>query len=118
MLVLGKPAARGAVIAAAALTKFAPIVLAPLFATYPRGRRAAAPWRSPRRASRRSAALAMAPVARRAGLGTFYDRTLGFQAGRGSPFSVWGLYDIPGREVVLLAALILAVAVALRPAPA
>ena len=32
------PALRGAVIAAAALTKFAPLVLAPLFATYARGR--------------------------------------------------------------------------------
>ena len=26
------------------------------------------------------------------GLHAFYDRTLGFQASRGSPFSVWGLY--------------------------
>ena len=43
------------------------------------------------------AALALAPVALGDGLGTFYDRTLGFQADRGSPFSVWGLYDLPGR---------------------
>ena len=34
MLVLAQPVARGAVVAAATLTKFAPIVLAPLFATY------------------------------------------------------------------------------------
>ena len=41
MLVLAQPVARGAVVAAATLTKFAPIVLAPLFATYPRAARAA-----------------------------------------------------------------------------
>ena len=49
------------------------------------------------------------------GLGTFYDRTLGFQADRGSPFSVWGFYDLPGRSVALAAALVLAVVVAFVP---
>ena len=49
------------------------------------------------------------------GLDTFYDRTLGFQADRGSPFSVWGLYDLPGRELALAAALALAVVVAFVP---
>ena len=44
------------------------------------------------------AALALAPVALGDGLGTFWDRTLGFQSDRGSPFSVWGLYDLPGRS--------------------
>ncbi len=61
------------------------------------------------------AALALAPVALGDGLGTFYDRTLGFQADRGSPFSVWGLYDLPGRTFALAAALVLAVAVAFVP---
>ena len=61
------------------------------------------------------AGLALAPVAFGDGLGTFYDRTLGFQADRGSPFSVWGLYDIPGRGVVLGAALVFAVVVAFIP---
>jgi Glycosyltransferase family 87 len=113
MLVLGRPVARGAVVAAAALTKFAPIVLAPLFATY---------GTPPRRALALTAAgfaglaaLALAPVAFGDGLHTFYDRTLGFQADRGSPFSVWGLYDLPGRTVALAAALLLAVVVAFVP---
>ena len=87
---------RGAVIAAAALTKFAPIVLAPLFLTYgalpPRGR--SVPLAGVRR---RSARWPMAPVAFGDGLSTFYDRTIGFHAIRGSPFSIWGLDDLPGR---------------------
>jgi hypothetical protein len=49
------------------------------------------------------------------GLHTFYDRTLAFQSDRGSPFSIWGLYDLPGRNVVLAGALVLAVAVAFVP---
>ena len=44
------------------------------------------------------AALALSPVALGGGLRTFYDRTLGFQADRGSPFSVWGLYDLPAPQ--------------------
>jgi hypothetical protein len=109
MLVLARPLARGAVVAAAALTKFAPIVLAPLFLTYGgRWARAAAGFAL-------VAALALLPVALGDGLGTFYDRTLGFQADRGSPFSLWGLYDLRGRTLVLAGALLLAVAVAFVP---
>jgi hypothetical protein len=109
MLVLDRPVARGAVVAAAALTKFAPLVLAPLFATYGGGRaRTAAGFAL-------VACVALAPVAFGDGLDTFYDRTLGFQADRGSPFSLWGLYDLPGRRVALAAALVLAVAVAVVP---
>ena len=117
MLALARPALRGAVVAAAALTKFAPLVLAPLFATYRDGEAAAAPRadRVTAAAFAAVAALALAPVALGDGLGTFYDRTLGFQAGRGSPFSVWGLYDLPGRSVALAAALVLAVVVAFVP---
>jgi hypothetical protein len=119
LLVLAHPVARGAVVAAAALTKFAPLALAPLLATYRDGEAA----RSPRVVAVTAAAfavvaaLALAPVALGEGLGTFYDRTLGFQAGRGSPFSVWGLYDGLGglRAGVGALALALAVAVAFVP---
>ena len=48
-----------------------------------------------------------------------WDRTLGFQADRDSPFSIWGLYDVPGavQTVAQAAAVAFAVGVAfLRPA--
>ncbi len=50
-------------------------------------------------------------------LATFYERTLGFQNDRGSPFSVWGQYGGLGtlQELVKLAAVALAVVVAFVP---
>jgi hypothetical protein len=51
------------------------------------------------------------------GLATFWDRTLGYQAGRESPFSIWG--QVPGLEplrVVLLGAVAgLSIVLAFRP---
>src|SRR5205085_1299396 len=103
---------------------FAPLVLAPVLATYrPPGEvRASAPatWRAVAATAAgfaALAALALAPVALREGLGTFYHRTLGFQADRGSPFSVWGLYGGLGgpRSAVATAALALAVAAGFTP---
>ena len=67
----GRPAARGALVALAGLTKFAPLALAPLFAAYrPRRLLATAPPspRSSRSRSRRSTSRML------------WDRTLGFQA--------------------------------------
>jgi hypothetical protein len=47
---------------------------------------------------------------------TFYDRTLGFQTSRGSPFSIWGLRDwTTAQAVVQVAGVLLAVAVAFLP---
>ncbi|HEX6619789.1 MAG TPA: hypothetical protein VF024_09035 [Solirubrobacteraceae bacterium] len=104
------PAGRGALIALAGMAKFAPLALAPLFATYSRG------------ALRfvLGGALALAPclllVLGYGGLHDFYDRTLAFQASRGSPFSVWGLYGWDTAQAVVQgAAVALAVAVAFLP---
>jgi hypothetical protein len=104
------PAGRGAFIALAGMAKFAPLALAPLFATYSRG------------ALRfvLGAALALAPclllVVGYGGLHDFYDRTLGFQASRGSPFSVWGLYGWNTAQAIVQAGgVLLAVAVAFLP---
>ena len=88
LLVAARPLARGAVLALAAATKFAPLVLVPLMAVY-RGARI----RTTALFSLGFAAAAlvlMLPVILDPGLEQFYDRTVGFQAARGSPFSIWG----------------------------
>src|SRR5512133_1804478 len=85
----------------------AALVLAALFATYSRGALRFA----------LGGALVLAPcvllVLGYGGLHDFYDRTLRFQASRGSPFSIWGLYGWDtAQAVVQAAAVVLAVAVA------
>jgi hypothetical protein len=117
LLALPRPALRGAVVAAAALTKFAPVVLAPLMATYRDGEAVRAPRVVGVVAGGfvAAAGLALAPVAFGDGLSTFYDRTFAFQADRGSPFSLWGLYGIPGQGIAVAAAVAFAVVVAFVP---
>jgi hypothetical protein len=84
--------ARGASIALAGWTKFGALLLAPLWATYP----VAELRRVLRFVAAFSAATVLAfsilllePSAWEA-VRAFWDRTIGFQAGRDSPFSVWG----------------------------
>ena len=49
-------------------------------------------------------------------LHTIYERTILYQANRGSPFSVWGLYGLHSLQLaVQLAAIALAIALALIP---
>lgn len=108
LLLAGRPFASGAATAAAGLTKFAQLSLLPLFA----GRRPAA-WAG----AAVVGVLALGPLAVGGRLDVFWERTLGFQADRGSPFSVWGLYD--GLDTLQLAvqaaAIGLALAVAVWP---
>ena len=111
-LCLHRPIARGALATVAGLTKFAPLALAPLFVSYRPGRARSLA------AAVLAGCVILAPVALGpGGLARFWDRTLGFQAGRDSPFSVWGLYDgLDGlRVAVTVAAVALAVAVAFVP---
>jgi hypothetical protein len=91
LLVASSPPARGAVLALAGLTKFAPLGLAPLFATHglERGRRLRG-LAAFTLAFAATAAVAMLPVLLGGDLRVFYERTLEYQADRGSPFSVWG----------------------------
>lgn len=87
------PAARGAATALAAWTKFAALIVVPLWLTY-RTRL------SPARLARFAAAFAGASLAvfcvlllepsLADAVRTFWDRTLGFQLDRESPFSIWG----------------------------
>jgi hypothetical protein len=93
LLFITSPPARGILLALASLTKFAPFALAPLFATYGATRpvaryvRVAAPFAA---AFAITIVLAMAQTLLDPGLSTFWDSTIGNQAGRDSPFSVWG----------------------------
>jgi hypothetical protein len=89
LVFLRSPPARGLMVGLAAAAKFTPIVLAPLFATASEEKR----WK---RAVICSAvvvatiALAFVPFIPDGGLRELYDRTLGFQIARSSPFSIWG----------------------------
>jgi hypothetical protein len=90
LIAFASPVGRGLAIALAAATKFGPLALAPMFAAGPGERRIrstilfgvvfAAVW-----------AVVLLPLLPDGGFREFYDRTFGYQASRGSPFSVWGL---------------------------
>ncbi len=115
-----RPVARGAAAALAGLTKFAPLILAPLLWTYrepgdPRPR-----WRTMllfALAFAVTAGVVMLPAFLGSGLHEFYDRTLRFQGDRGSPFSVWGFRGNldTGQKAVQVAAAVLALVVAVVP---
>jgi hypothetical protein len=115
----GSAPARGAFVALAGLTKFAPLALAPLFAMHPRPSLRPALWFGAGFAV--AAALAFAPILPHNSLRAFWDHTIAFQANRGSPFSVWGLYDPDvswldsAQHVVQIAGAALAVALAFVP---
>jgi Protein of unknown function (DUF2029). len=152
LLILARPAARGAMTALATFTKFAPVLLAPMLATYRaqqpedwnaahaggvgRGPRtdtlarpqAPSPRQDPRASRTRPialftlafllvSALVILWAAIDPGLGTFYERTIAYQVGRDSPFSIWG--QVPSLEplrIALLAATgVLSLLVAFRP---
>jgi hypothetical protein len=94
LVAFSSPLKRGALLALAAATKFAPLALAPLFASGQRGL-AVRPW-ALRPALIFSASLLavigvmLALPAVDPGLATFYDRTIKSQLDRSSPFSIWG----------------------------
>jgi hypothetical protein len=131
LVLLARPAARGVLSALAGLTKFAPLVIAPMLITYRpagpvtgeagalRARASSAPA-SP--APPAGAAVCMAAFIVTAavmllwpaidpGLGTFWDRTIGYQADRNSPFSIWG--QVPALEPLRIALLVGVVALAI-----
>jgi hypothetical protein len=120
LLAASRPRTRGGLAALAGLTKFAPLALVPLLATHdtqgePLGRRVrgALPFAL---GFVVVAAIVMLPVWLQGDLRLFYDRTIGFQLGRGAPFSIWGYYGLHGLQLaVQAAALLFAVAVAFLP---
>jgi hypothetical protein len=84
---------RGALIGLGAAAKFVPLALAPLFATAdPRHR-----WRGALVFSVvvvLTFVLPFLPFIPDGGVRALYDRTLGYQVGRDSPFSIWGQHDL------------------------
>jgi hypothetical protein len=118
--------ARGAAVALSGWTKFASLLVAPLWATYPRF--------EARRVLRFAAAFAVATLLAFAllllepgvldAVRTFWERTIGFQSGRDSPFSLWGWGQYHARgipdlgflqPVASVLAVVVALLVAVRP---
>jgi hypothetical protein len=112
------PRGRGMLAALGGLTKFGSLGLVPLLAAHgPPGqplRRRVLPFGI---AFALVSAVAMAPIVLGGeSLSTMYDRTIGFQAERGSPFSIWGLYELTTLQTAWqVSAAALAVAVAFIP---
>ena len=119
------PVRRGVLLALASWTKFAPLVLWPLWSRYPRGEDA-----PPRSLLRGIAGLALGTALAGLlllpggfhGVRVFWDRSFGFQFGRSSPFSLWawgiypGLPDLSGLQTALQAVLVTcSAALAFRP---
>ena len=124
LLAITSAPARGALLALATATKFAPLALAPLFA---RGVGDAQDEGRPRSGRRPVllftlvfAAVAAACIAAfipDGGLREVYDRTIGYQTGRESPFSIWGQEPALGglQLALVVAAAGLAISVAFVP---
>jgi Glycosyltransferase family 87 len=113
LLVLARPAARGALLALATWAKFAPALLGPMLLTYESKRRPALLFAAGFGALTAAALLwpAIDP-----GLATFYERTIEYQSDRDSPFSILGQTSLePLRMAILAATAVLSVALAFRP---
>ena len=110
---------RGAAVGLGAAAKFAPLALAPLFLAGCGGRGASRARSALIFALTLVAVLALAflPFVPDGGLRALYDRTLGYQASRPSPFSIWGQVEWlgPVHTAVKAAVVVLALAVAVVP---
>ena len=113
-LALGSSRLRGATLALAGAAKFAPLALVPLFAGYSRSRKTLIRFLI---AFAAVTLLLMLPVLLAGDLERFYDRTVGFQLGRDSPFSIWGQEEglATVQDLVKGSAIALAVLVAFVP---
>jgi hypothetical protein len=112
LLAASNPWARGALIALAGLTKFAPLALVPLFARV-RG----AVWKYALAFVVTATAVSVPILLHGGTLRAFWDATLGYQADRGSPFSIYGLWGGLDwlRILVQAGAVALGLAVAVLP---
>lgn len=92
LVAAASPLARGVGVAVAGLTKFAPLIIGGLFL---RGTGDDLRKELPRYAFAVvvTAVFLVAILLPDGGLREFYDSTIGFQFGRSSPFSIWGLHE-------------------------
>jgi hypothetical protein len=104
---------RGGLLSLASAAKLAPLALVPLFGGYSKRRKTAVRYAL---SFAVVALIVMLPVLLSDGLARFWDRTIGFQLGRDSPFSIWGQEDLgPAQDVVKVLGVALALTVALIP---
>lgn len=116
--VLHRPAARGFMLGLALGTKFAPAVLLPLWSRRPfprpNGRRQLLPFAGGLGLS----ALALGWVLLldgTDGVRAFWSRTVGYQLGRDSPFSIWGQYpSLRPLQIALMTAVVVGALALLR----
>ncbi len=115
LLLAGSPFARGALGVLAAGAKLGPVAALPVLLTHGGGGRRALALAS---LGALGATLALGgPLLLGGDLGSFYERTIAFQADRDSPFSPWGYHDGLGwlHTAVAAGAVLVALGVALRP---
>jgi hypothetical protein len=137
LLALSRPLLRGALASLAVFTKFAPVLLVPMLATYSpsadgtddRGVEDSSARSAPRSSVTGPAVVSfvlafigisiavMLWPAIDPGLHTFWDRTISYQADRNSPFSIWGQVDgiEPLRTGIFVLVAALAIAFAFWP---
>jgi hypothetical protein len=116
LVVLESPPGRALFTAVGGAAKFAPWALAPLLGSG-RGERRGANWFVFLIVFTCAVALAVLPFTTDSGLHRFWDATIGYQADRPSPFSIWGLHPGLGtlRRAVEVGTVVLAVLVAAFP---
>jgi hypothetical protein len=116
LVAVGSPIGRGIGVACAAATKFAPLILGGLFLRGPgeRNRRPLELYAATFAGMIAVLVLAFLPGG---GLREMYDSTIGFQFGRSSPFSLWGLHPwwMPIHTIVTAAGALLALALVFLP---
>jgi hypothetical protein len=114
LLALSRPKARGALASLATFTKFAPALLAPMLMTHEARRRSTLFFAA---GFATVSALLLVWPAVDPGLATVWNRTIAYQAGRDSPFSIWG--QVPSLEPLRVALLVatagLSLLLAFRP---
>jgi hypothetical protein len=128
LVAFGSPVGRGVLIGLAAMVKFAPLALVPLYVVGTRGLSDRLDGWRPRWGHLRpvllaggAAAFAIALMlihpAVDPGLAAFYERTVESQLDRSSPFSIWGQVDRVDslQRLVLMGAGVLAIVVAFIP---